>query len=132
MDPASINWLAVLVATVMTFLLGGVWYGPLFGKLWQRHMGLSDAQLKQSVGRTFALAFVLALVSAVNLAFFLGPSATLGFGVGSGAATGIGFVATSLGVTYAFGRRPLVLALVDLGYHAVAFTMMGALLGSWH
>lgn len=131
MDPASINWLAVLVATVLTFLLGGVWYGPLFGKLWQRHMGLSDEQLKQGVGRTFALAFVLALVSAVNLAFFLGPSATVAFGVGAGAATGLGFVATALGVTYAFGRRPLVLALVDAGYHAIAFTMMGALLGAW-
>ena len=82
--------------------------------------------------RTFAIAFVLALVSAVNLAFFLGPTATLGFGVGAGAATGLGFVATSLGVTYAFARRPLALALVDAGYHAVSFTMMGALLGAWH
>ena len=131
MDPTSINWLAVLSATVFTFLLGGVWYGPLFGKVWQRHMGLSDEALKSNVGRTFGLAFVFALVSAVNLAFFLGPTATIGFGVGAGAATGIGFVATSLGVTYAFGRRPLPLALIDAGYHAVAFSMMGELIGGW-
>jgi hypothetical protein len=28
---ADINWLAVLVAAVVTFVLGGLWYGPLFG-----------------------------------------------------------------------------------------------------
>ena len=27
----DINWLAVLVAAVVTFVLGGLWYGPLFG-----------------------------------------------------------------------------------------------------
>jgi len=132
MDPSKLNWLAIVVATVLTFLLGGAWYGPLFGKVWQRHMALSDDTLRQNLPRTFGLAFVFALVSAVNLALFLGPTATLAFGVGAGAATGIGFVATSLGVTYAFGRRPLALALIDAGYHAVGFTMMGALLGAWH
>jgi hypothetical protein len=131
MDPSQINWLAVVVATVLAFVLGGAWYGPVFGKVWQRHMGLSDEVLKQHVPRTFAVAIVLAFVSATNLAFFLGPTATLGFGVGAGAATGIGFVATALGVTYAFGRRPLTLALIDAGYHALSFTMMGALLGAW-
>ena len=128
----NINWLAVLVATVLTFVLGGLWYGPLFGKAWQKRMGLADDELQRDMARTFAVAFLLALVSAVNLAFFLGPTATIAFGTGAGAATGFGFVATSLGITYAFGRRPLSLALIDAGYHAVSFTMMGALLGAWH
>jgi len=32
----SINCLAVLVASLASFLLGWVWYCPLFGKLWSK------------------------------------------------------------------------------------------------
>ena len=30
----SMNVLAVLVATLSGFVIGGTWYGPLFGKPW--------------------------------------------------------------------------------------------------
>ena len=46
-DFASINYLAVLVATVLAFGLGSIWYGkPLFGSAWQREMGLSDEDIQ--------------------------------------------------------------------------------------
>jgi hypothetical protein len=128
----QINWLAVFVAALLTFVLGGVWYGPIFGKAWQRWMQLDDATVKSHVPRTFAVAFVMALIAAANLAAFLGPNATVAFGTGAGPAAGFGWVATSIGTTYAFGRRPLKLALVDAGFHGLSFTMMGALLGAWH
>ena len=34
MDMSTINFWAVLVATLSTFAVGAVWYGPLFGKAW--------------------------------------------------------------------------------------------------
>ena len=37
---ADINWLAVLVAAVSAFLLGGIWYGPLFKHAWCREAGI--------------------------------------------------------------------------------------------
>jgi len=133
MDPSQVNWLAVVVAAALTFCLGGLWYSPvLFGKAWQRLAGLDDAQLAQHVTRTFAGAAICALIAATNLAFFLGPTATLGFGLGAGAATGIGWVATGLTTTFLFERRPTTLIAIDAGYHAVSFTLMGALLGAWH
>jgi hypothetical protein len=30
----NIHWLSVLVAALSSFFLGGLWYGPLFGKTW--------------------------------------------------------------------------------------------------
>ena len=104
----------------------------LFGRAWQRLTGLSDEALKQHVARTFLVSFVCAAVAATNLAFFLGKDATLGFGLGAGAATGIGWVATAMTTTYLFERKPLALIAIDTGYHAVAYTVMGALLGAWH
>lgn len=133
MDPMSVNWLAVLVAALSTFALGGLWYSPLlFGRLWQRHAALSDEDLKRGVARAFGGAFVCAAIGATNLAFFLGAEATAAFGAAAGAATGIGWIGTALTTTFLFERRSGVLVAIDAGYHAIAYTVMGALLGAWH
>jgi hypothetical protein len=68
---------------------------------------------------------------AFNLAVFMGPKASLSFGLFAGAAAGFGWVASSIGVTYLFERRSLKLFLINAGYHAVAFTLMGAIIGAW-
>ncbi len=133
MDSTSVNWLAIVVCAGTTFVLGGLWYSPLlFGKAWQRLCGLSDDALRQHVARTFTGAAVCALIAATNLAFFLGPTASVGFGAGAGAATGIGWVGTALVTTGLFERRPLALLAIDAGYHAVTYTLMGLILGAWH
>ena len=132
MDPASINWLAVLAAALSSFVLGGLWYSPLlFHRPWAAAVGLGEAQLRQGMGRVFGGAFACALIAAVNLAFFLGPKATAGFGTFAGFAAGLGWVATGLCVTFLFERRPGRLILIDAGYHVVSLTVMGAILGAW-
>ena len=35
----KINMLAILVAVVVNFILGFIWYTPLFGKAWGKEMG---------------------------------------------------------------------------------------------
>ena len=37
----SLNWLAVLVAAASGFVIGGLWYGPLFQKPWMRLSGMT-------------------------------------------------------------------------------------------
>jgi hypothetical protein len=133
-EQMSFNYLAILTATVSTFMLGGLWYSPrLFGRAWMQEMGFTDESLKAKgdVGRIMGISFVLELIMAFNLAAFIGPKASLGFGLFAGAAAGFGWVALSLGVTYLFERKPLRLFLINAGYHGVAFTVMGAILGAW-
>src|SRR5947207_755477 len=36
-----LNYLAVLAAVVVNFLIGGLWYGPLFGKAWAKEAGFA-------------------------------------------------------------------------------------------
>ncbi len=60
MDMNSINWLAVLVAGVSAFVLGGVWYSPaLFGKAWMKEnkMTVEEVQKGNKAG-IFGWAFV--------------------------------------------------------------------------
>lgn len=135
MDPghaASIDYPAVVAAAVATFAVGGTWYSPLlFGRRWQALVGKSDAELAEGALRVFGGAFALELAMALNLAFFLGPDPGLGFAVGAAFAAGFGWVALGMGVTYLFERKPLGLWLIDGGYHAVSFAIVGVILGGW-
>ena len=49
MEEIQINYIAVLVAVVVNFFLGFIWYTPLFGKAWAREMGF-DPNAKPSGG----------------------------------------------------------------------------------
>lgn len=133
MGEMHLNPLAIAVAAALSFLIGGVWYSPLlFARRWQQAAGLSDEQLKAGgMARIFGLSFVCSLVMAANLAAFLGAKATVGFGLAAGAATGIGWVAMAFAINDLFERRPLVLWLINAGYHVVTLTLMGGLLAWW-
>ena len=134
MQELHFNALAIVTAALVTFAVGGLWYSPiLFARPWMRECGLTQEQARQApMGRIFGLSALAALVMSANLAAFLGAKATLAFGLFAGAATGIGWVAMSLGVTYLFEQRSLKLWLIDSGYQVVAYTLMGGILGAWH
>jgi hypothetical protein len=121
---------AVLAAAVVSFLVGGLWYSPLlFGKPWQRLVGLSDAELGTGMARVFGGSALLALLMAVNLAAFIGLAPGMAWAATAGALTGFGWVAPALAVVYLFERRPVGLILIDGGYHGVSFTLMGLVIG---
>ena len=133
MEQMHFNPLAILAATVSAFVLGGVWYSPLlFARSWMQAAGLTEEQTRQApMGKVFGLSLLATLVMALNLAAFIGPKASLGFGLFAGFATGLGWVAMSLGVIYLFERRSFKLWLINSGYLVLAFTAMGAVLGAW-
>lgn len=128
----QVNWLAVIVAALTTFVLGGLWYGPLFGKAWMRATGITEEKAKQAnIPLVFGASFVLELIAAVVLAMFIGGEATFGFAVAAAASVGVCWVAPALGVLYLFEQRPLSHWLINAGYHSVAFTLMGVIIGVW-
>jgi len=75
----DVNWPAVLVSAVATFVLGGVWYGPLFG----RALRAAEGQVEPQPGRqkhpaiVYGLSFVLMLIAAAALAIAVGPDPTV-------------------------------------------------------
>jgi hypothetical protein len=68
-------------------------------------------------------------VVAINLAFFLGRNAGIAWGAGAGALAGVGWASASLATIYLFERRSTMLIVIDGGYLAVSYTVMGALIG---
>ena len=133
MDLSKLNYVAIVAAAVSAFVVGGVWYSPLlFVRAWMKEAGLDDEVLgKRNMGVVYGSAFVLLLIISFNLAAFLAGPPNLAWGLTAGALAGVGWVATGLGVTYLFEARSFRLFLVNAGYHAVTFTLMGGILGVW-
>ncbi len=135
MDPSAFtpSLLRVFVAALATFVLGGIWYGPLFGKAWQRAAGVSDEKLKTGhPAKVFGLSFVLAFVSAWVFAMFLGPAPKPAFAVGVGALAGLCWVGAAFGINDLFERRSFRLWAINAGYHTLCFTLYGVVFGFWH
>ncbi|WP_138429749.1 DUF1761 domain-containing protein [Fodinibius saliphilus] len=138
MDLSSINMWAVLVATLSTFMVGWLWYGPLFGSAWLEVVGLSEEKLKEAnMAKIFGLAFVFELIMALNLALFLtgSPEAASNITAGTGALygflTGFGWIFFALAVNSLYERRSWKYIGINGGYWSVAFTIMGLIIGSW-
>src|SRR2546426_8436636 len=73
MPTANINILAVLVAAVLTFVLGAVWYSPvLFAKQWMAAQGYTPEKLEEmkrrGVTRAYAVSVLCYLVTAYVMA----------------------------------------------------------------
>jgi hypothetical protein len=123
----QVSLLATLLATVLSFVLGGLWYGPLFARNWMRLVGMTDATLREGFNpaKTYGITFVLAFLMSYVFGMFLGPNPSMALGVGAGAAAGIFWVAGSLWTNDLFERRPFALTAINSGYHIVKFILIG-------
>jgi Protein of unknown function (DUF1761) len=133
-----VNWLAVTVAALATFFLGGLWYQVLFGKLWVRLHGYTPEKVKQMqaakppalfFGGMIVAYFLLTIVMSIVIGA-LGintwcDGAALGFLIWLGPAIAIGFTA------WLASDRVIGVFMIDWAYQLVFLVMMGAILGAW-
>lgn len=133
---ANANLLAILVAAACGFLVGGIWYGPLFGKAWQREVGLSDDELKNAnMLKIYGTTFLFSILSAVFLGHMLAHfgemslRSTMMISIG----VALGFIVPAIGTNYLFSRKSGKLFAIDGGYWIAFYAAMGlvfALLGA--
>jgi Protein of unknown function (DUF1761) len=129
---SSINWLAVLLATLASFILGSLWYGPLFGKQWLRLVGLSQEQLEgTSPASMFVPALILTFIQASFLAVLLPTGSGWLGGAEFGLFLGTGIVATAFGVNYVFSQHGPALWGIDAIFNVLQLTLMGVIIGAW-
>jgi hypothetical protein len=134
----KINWLAVLVAGLVAFLVGGVWYTALFGQLWIDLQGFSPDQVQEMQARMppplffggmFVCYLLLAFILALLLTGFDRPTATTGAVLGL--LVWLGPAAAIAMTGHLAGGKPIGLYLIDTGCQLVYLVLIGALLGGW-
>lgn len=137
MDFASINYLAVLVAALASFVLGMMWYSPLlFYKSWQKELGFSDEDLEgANMFLIFGTAFLLMLLMSLGIALILSLRAesevTWLFGLYHGLIIGFLFASTTLGINYLYQRRSFKLWAIDAFYQILCLAISGIIIGAW-
>jgi Protein of unknown function (DUF1761) len=133
---AGINYLAILIAAVASWLAGSVWYMAL-AKPWTAAIGMTPEQMQEcrkgaGAFLPFVYAFLANLIIAWVLAGLLGHigQLTLRNGALSGLFCWGGFVFTTMLVNNRFAMRSPKLLLIDGGYWLVVLVLSGAIIGA--
>jgi len=135
---AGVNYLAIVIAAVVAWLAGAVWYMTL-SKFWLAALGMTPEKVQAARNRPgahlpFIYAFVAELVMAWVLAGVLGHlgagQVTLRNGIISGAFCWLGFVITTIVVNNSFAMRDWRLLGIDGGHWLVVLVLMGAIIGA--
>ncbi len=140
-----VNYLAVLVAGVANFILGWLWFGPIFGKVWMGTMGMTmeKVEVMKAEGKMKGMwkNYLLTFVGSLLMAFTLFHVITFGSaylhitGVSAGLQGAlwnwIGFVLpVTIGVVLWDGKSWKYWAITYV-YYLVGLLMMGAIIGAW-
>jgi hypothetical protein len=131
----SINYLAVIVAALSSFIIGWIWYGPLFGKSWMRLHGFTEKDLKEgtlSMPVIMIVNYIATALAALAIAMFIGPEANAGFGIFAGLMIAVFWIGTSRLNDVLYERKPWGLFFINVGYTLIIYVIMGAILGAWH
>lgn len=136
LQAGAVNYLAILVAAVVGWLIGMAWYMAL-GRQWAaaNNIVIDPAQSRTPPIGLLIMTFVAQLVMAWVLSgilFHLGPGKlTVRNGIISGGWMWLGFVITTMAVNYSFAQRRPVLVAIDGGHWLLVLLAMGAILGAF-
>jgi hypothetical protein len=122
------NILTILLAALAAFLVGGLWYGPLFGTAWMRLIGRTEHDDGRAhLYKIYGIAFLFALLQATMLAHLFARIGQPPFHIVMMISTGIalGFVIPAIGTNYLFRREPGKLFFIDAGYWLAFYAAMG-------
>lgn len=134
MDISQLNWLAIVAATVVTFVVGFLWYNPkTFGAAWMQETGMTDEKAKSAnMGKVFGASFVMSFILMFNMAMMFGTEINATEGALYGFLTGFGFVTMGIGVNAMYEQRSFRYVLINGGYWMVSLSISGYILGAWH
>lgn len=132
---STLNWLAVVVATLLAFAVGAVWYTPaLFGKAWMKSIGLKESDTKKAnMAKAIILTLVGTFVTAVAIGVLVQVLAlnTVWQGATFGIMIAVAFLATNKVMQAQFELRPLSYNVITSAADVVTLGLMGAILAVW-
>ena len=130
-----INWVAVLVAAIVHWLLGAVWF-TAFSKAWTAGLRMPQEELQVYMAHPnfwpYVIAFLCNLVLAYVIARVLamGESHNLFRGIRVGLLIGLA-AAVAMVTEMAFEMMGRTFMVISAGYPLVGCIVMGIIIGAW-
>ncbi len=136
---SSINWLGVVLATVVGFTSGAVWFGPkTFYPVWWRALGKPEGGEPgggMSMGVVFGSTFVAVVVQAIVMALVIGKldeASDVGPAQGGlvGLILGVGIAAAPSLSHRLFGQQGFKVWLIEVASDVLNVTLMGIVIAA--
>lgn len=132
----EINLFAVFVCSLIAMGIGVLYHSPmLLGKIWIESMDKSEEDIEKSFKsiKTLSVSFLSQLVMMYVLALLISyaNATTPEEGLRVGFLAWIGFVGTTMTITYLYEGKTFKHFIVDSGYHFIVLLINGFILGMW-
>ncbi len=137
----DIHWIPVLVATVIGFVIGALWYSPfLFGNIWKKvldktpeDMAMGKADMNKMMLYSFGITFATALALHATLRFIGAEGIKESLVVSLFLAFGFMVTMRFSDLLYSYkpphwGKNAQTRFLIDAGYPVVLLAVMGIVL----
>lgn len=129
---SHINYWAVLVSAVVYYVIGYIWYTPLFGKSWSKETGVSMNGQSTPPVLPMMGQFIATLI--FSLGIFIALAVTHKTGILPGIITATGVIVFFLlpinSSTWFFKGKPL-LFWIEFGYQSIGALAIGIIAGLW-
>lgn len=144
MPNVDLNWIAIVVAVIVSFALGSVWYGVLVRDAWQRAMGYTGefAPPTSEVIRGSLINIVGSLLMAYVLAWLVGawmsaptaagaPPSWFMAGLVVGIFAWLGFIVPTFLSAVAYERKSWTLFGINAAFQLVSTVVMALIIAFW-
>ena len=135
---AGLNFIGVLIAFVISFVSGGIWFGPkTFYPIWMKARGIANGQLTTQQNKPallFGGTIIGVLVQTLTLALIINTLQVNGVelglldGAGVGFALGVGIGAFASLSHRLFGGESLKVWIIETANDAINLTIAGAVI----
>jgi uncharacterized membrane protein len=132
----DVNFVAVLVAAVLSFVIGFLWHGPVFGKQWLALMNISEAEQQKAQQENMLPRIVSAFIQQAVIAYVFALFAAIIHASTMMDALQLGFwswviVAAVLLNGVLWEKRSVPLYLFNIVYHFVIMVAMSLVIVLW-
>lgn len=134
---SQLNWLAIAVAAVAYFMIGGLWYSKaLFANAWVKSTGIdmNNPDAKKGVGGIMLVTFIFEFIICIGIAILVNRLMLVGgvmSGIKLGLFTGFFFSAITISISYMYQSKPKILHMIDGGYHILGNMVAAIILCIW-
>jgi len=131
-----INWIAVIVAVIVSLILAKTWYAEaLLGEPWRKLTGITPADSKRAGSKPIILtlfaniATVLVLAALIDMSAEFFSDGSLWHALITSLVAWVAFSATTLLTHNAFEQKPDKLTLINNGYQLLLFVLSALVIG---
>ncbi len=130
----EVNLVRVLIAAIVSMIVGSLWYGPLFGKTWMKLMGINKNSInkskKKGMWKSYLVMFIGSLInfSVLGILVSVFGATNVSGAMKVGFLVWIGFVLPLMLGSVLWEGKPVKLYFLNAAYQLVMLLIASAIM----